>query len=166
MGKEEVFISPQITKDVRLFRFASILFNIATACLVVCVIAAFSSFIIPVFYAFVMLFAIMILILLFFLVILTFGLILLVPNNPIRKMLDFIQNSNMEKVAKISQKCFNVVPYVCFVGLALSCFAIIMLAFTKNKDKKTKIILLSIFAVLMVLALIVYYSLGGVIWQN
>ena len=166
MEEKQICPPSNIVKDVRIFRLASIFFNISLACFVLCVIAAFSSFIIPVFYAFVMLFAILLLICLFFLVIITFGLILLVPNNPIRIMLDFIQNSNMEKVAKISQKCFDVVPYFCYIGLAIAVFAIITLIFTKQKGKTSKIVWTSIFAVLMLVSLIVYYALGGQIWQS
>lgn len=155
----------QFIKDVRLARLSTIYFTMCIACLVISMLAALSSFIIPIFYAFVMLFAIVALILMLFLIVLTFGLILAVPKNPIVVLYNFISNSNMEKVTKISQKFLLVLPYLCIIGLICAVISIIAISFTKEK-KVGRIVGLSILSVIFGLTLIVYYALGGVIWQS
>lgn len=152
--------------DIRCFRFASIMFNVCVFCFVLSIMASVSSFIIPLFYAFVMLFAIFAFLALLFLVVITFGLILLVPDNPLKLLLNFISNSNMDKVMLISQKLFDIVPYACIIGMSLATASIIASAFSKQNGKVGKIISSSIFIVLMTLMLIIYYKLGGMIWQN
>ena len=154
-----------IAKEFRLSRLCSICFNGCITCFLLSMIAMFSSFIIPVFYGLVMMFAVLGLLLLFILVIATFGLILLVPNNPISALMNFIGGSGTDRVMAISQKFFSSLPYLCITGLAFAVVSIIVLSFTKER-KVGKIVGLSIVAVILTLFLIFYYVMGGNLWQN
>ena len=154
-----------IIKNNRISRLSSIYFAMTMACLLIVLIAALSSFIIPFIYCMVMLLAICALIMMLFLVVITFGLILLAPNNPIKVLFDFIQNANTEKVMNISQKLLSSVPYLCIAGLVTAVVSIIALSFTKEK-KAGKITGLVIVSVIMVLILILYYAIGGQLWQS
>lgn len=164
----ENYVEPpkKFIQDIRIYRFSAIFFNITIFCLCLAALAALATIIIPLFMVLVILVAALFLILLFFLVIATFGLILLDPNNPIRQTTDFINNINTEKAMDIATKFMRAIPYLCIAGLVFAVLTIITAAVSKHQNKVVKIVLASIFAGIMIITLIIYFWLGGILWQN
>ena len=156
----------EFVRNVQIVRFSSICFNMAITSLLLTLLAAFSTFIIPLFYAMVILVVILLFLLSILLVIFTFGLILLAENNIIKILYNFIQHMNTEKVMNISNKCFSLIPYFCIAGLVLCVVSLLTIIFSKPKGKVGKIIGLTISIIVMTLILIFFYAMGGVLWQS
>ena len=167
--KEEptiVLEAPQIIiKDVRIVRLSSIFFNMSITCLAVIMLALLSSIIIPIFHGLVIVGAALLLILSFILVIVTFGLILLDENSPTRVLMNFIENSNMDKAMAVSKKFISTLPYLCIIGMLCAAISIIAICFSKGK-KTGRIVGLSVVIVVLATTLVLYYVLGGELWQS
>ena len=148
-------------------RLGNILSNIAFTAITLLMMSMLASILVPLIHAFVALFSVLVFLLVGISVIFTFGLILLDPDNPIVKMLEFIEKIGEFDSLKITNFCIKLIPYFCYVGIAASILGIILLASSKLKGNKGKIVALVIFTILMIVVLVLYYVLkGGALWQS
>ncbi len=145
-------------------RFAKVFTNMVFTCGPIILLLFLSVIILPVFQLFL---AAIIFIVVVCMVVFTLGSIFAIENNPIGPIWNFLGNSlNMEYSAKIVEFCMSMVPYICAVGLVLSGLAITLLSVSRAKGRTGRIVAVSIIAGLIAIALVLYFVMGGALWQS
>jgi len=161
--------SPAELKNMRLTRFANIFYrmfttSVVTAIVVLCLCVLFPavSAIAYVAIFFLGVFAILVLIAC------SVGTILLQENNIVSKIWGFIGNTtnSMDKTMVITKFLFSSIPYILFVGLALSVLSIVFLSLSRQSGRIKAIITTCILTFLIVVGIVLYFVLGGTLWQN
>lgn len=154
-------------KTLRIDRFGKIFSNLMSLCGVCAFFCVLASIVIPLFHGIAIIFAIFAFMLaVIFLSIFTFGLIYLDPDNIIYKLFNFIKNTDSEKTLKISDFFISMIPYICIGGLVFAALSVLMMILNKQKNCLGRIVLISILAIFFVISLIIYFKLGGKLWQN
>ncbi|MBQ8748869.1 MAG: hypothetical protein IJZ29_00150 [Clostridia bacterium] len=162
-------ISPpkKLLTQMKCDRLGKIFSNIAFTCAVLIILVSLSTILIPLMYT---LLIICVLLLCILLVIFTLGMILLIPDSILSKlwnfMLDVTSGSTNDLITNISQTCFSLIPYFSIAGIILCILSLIMLIVSNGKNHIVRIIFISLSIILMIVALVIYYALGGTIWQN
>lgn len=102
-----------------------------------------------------------------FLIICTIGVLLFVPDGPIQQIWEFINKLGKvsDTTVQISNLVFNSIQYLCIVGLSASILSLIPLFLSKQKSI-VRIIFTFIAAAVLTTILILYYTMGGVLWQS
>ena len=152
-------ISPKFVSTIRADRFSRIFFNMSVTLMIIALFAALSTFILP----FAQMFLVLIIFLIIFLmIVVTFGTIFTLPNNPIIPLWEFLQKAmDFEKVQSMLVYIVNAIPYICIAGLVCSVVSLLITVLNKSKREVGKIVALSIFIGILIIAIILYFVLGG-----
>lgn len=162
----EVAPPSKIVAQMRWGRFGNIFSNITFTIAIVLIVAMITSVVVPVFYVIILILTLALLIILVFF---TVGIILIIPNSPIKIVWKFfkklIDSKSGELIESISSFCVKMIPYLCYIGIGLSILSIFIFAISRQKTTWRKV-LLGIIIVFMMVTLVIYYLLGGQLWHN
>ena len=157
-------LPPVSNASMYMMRLGKIFSRFAFACTILLVLASLSIILLPLAQVFLI---VVILIALFLMIIFTFGLVFALPSKPIDKVWDFFLKAVEFKFStEIASFCFSLLPYLSYIGIGCSILSILTLAFAKNGRRVGRIIAVCIVMLLMIIPLVVYNSMGGVLWQN
>jgi len=150
--------------DARFNRFSNIIYRWAVALFIAIGVMLLSSILGPLLY-------ICVIILLFLMIcamlVFTLGTVVVMPWNPLSKLwslLTTLTNSS-DTIMGLTAHLFNATKWVSLVDIVVSVLSIILICVGKKQPKVGKIILLSIFIVLMFVVFGFQVLTGGVQWQ-
>lgn len=99
-------------------------------------------------------------------VVVTFGLILLEENSFVARIWEFLSNlGDVGGMATFANFCYSLVPYFCVAGLVACVLSLVMSILSKQKRLGGRYVLIGIAVVVLTISLIVFYAMGGVLWQ-
>lgn len=154
--------------DARFNRFSNIIYRWAVALFIAIGVLLLSSILFsilgPVLY-----FCVIALLLLMMgaMLVFTLGTVVVMPWNPLAKLWDFFTTltSSSNTIIGLIAHLFNATKWVSLVGIVVAVLSIVLICVGKKQPKVGKIILLSIFIVLMVIVFGFQVLTGGVQWQ-
>lgn len=150
--------------DARFNRFSNIIYRWAVTLFIAIGVMLLSSMLGPLLYicAIVLLFLMMGAMLVF-----TLGTVVVMPWNPLAKLWNLLTTltNSSDTIMGLTAHLFNATKWVSLVGIVVSVLSIILICVGKKQPKIGKIILLSIFIVLMVIVSGFQVVTGGVQWQ-
>lgn len=155
---------PEMITEIRKNRFSKIFSNIAYTSAILALIALLATLVVPLlnFLAIVILFIIIACIVIF-----SFGAVFAIENNPVPRLWEILSNlTNQETTFKIVDICVKSTLYISIIGICFAVAALLMTIFTKKNKKAGSIVGLSIIIGILVIYLIIYFVLGGSIWQS
>lgn len=167
--KQNIVSEPpkQVCLGMQLFRLGKIFANMSFVATALVLLAMLSSIIVPMVHMVVVILSLLLLVVAGILILFTFGLIFLSSDNPIIKLLEFIKTIAELDSLSVAKFCVSLVPYFCYIGLGVSVLSIIFFSISKNKSEKGKYGGVIACIILMIIALVIYYLLGGNnLWQS
>ena len=151
--------SPKFNRSLRMDRFARIFFNLTVAAVVIASLAAIATIFIPLAQLFLI---VLVLIFLLGIIVFTFGAAFAMPGNPVGQVWEFLGKiTKFDSMSTLITHIINAIPYVCIVGLVTSVVALFLAIFNKYKREVGRIVALSIFIVLLIVGIIIFFALGG-----
>ena len=156
--QEHMLPNSQMT-GMRMDRFSRIFFNISLTCMILAFVALSSTFVLPFALMFI---ATITFIIILGMILLTFGTIFLAENNPIGGMWEFLTKIFESSFATDAiEYCMKVLPYITIIGLAISALSILFIALSRKKGWIGRLVAVSIFALVLIIILILYFFVGG-----
>lgn len=154
-----------LISQMRSDRFARIFTNMSITCGVLLILALLSTVVVPLLQIITVL---ILLVIMLCMVVLTFGTIFLAPNNPVGVVWGIFEkvSKSSESMLDVVKYCLSAIPYLSIIGLVLAAVAITMLSINKQRGWVGRVVAISIFAVIMIVGLILYFGFGGTLWQN
>ena len=160
--------SAKTLTGMRMLRLGKIFSNISIACSLVGLLAMLIAFIAPMMHGIIVaLVMVACLLAIILLSIFTLGIIYLKENNPVVKIFNFMSNmGNIDNSAAFANFCYSLVPYLSIGALVTAVLSLPLLFINKQEKCVGRIIFACIMAVISIVLLVVYYLIGGVLWQN
>lgn len=154
-----------ILKDLKVDRLCRICNNLVITALLLMALMGLAFIIVPVFQMAIILVLLFIMI---FIVIFTLGLVFLDTNSPLAPLWDAFQkvSSTTEMIGNVMNFLLSLTPIVSIVCICASIISIVSTGFIKTKRKAGRITLHIFAIIIFVVAIILYYAIGGKVWQG